>query len=303
MKVLVYGGTGSQGGAIVAELVKSGHQPTILTRTPGKVAAASGVHVAAGDLEDLPSLQHASQGMDAIALTISFSIPDEEAAFRQARHAIDAAAQAGVRLIVYNTSGPVLADRIGAPGYDVRPRILAHLKASGVPYIVLKPSTYLENLLGPWTLQRIVESDTLVYPVNTERRVGWMATRDLAALVVSALEHPQLAPAEFIISGHENLNGDDLADRLSKAIGRTIRYQPLALEAFGAALDGMMGPGASDIILPGYRILRDHPERVTNWTDMDAVLQKLPARLTSVEDWARMFLPLFSKQGVADPLP
>lgn len=113
-------------------------------------------------------------------------------------------------------------------------------------------------------LQGIVESDTLVYPVNTGQRVGWMATQDLVALVVSALEHPELAPAEFIISGSENLNGADLADRLSKAIGRTIRYQPLPLEAFGAALDGMMGPGVSDIIVPGYRILRDHPDCVTD---------------------------------------
>lgn len=302
MKVLVYGGTGSQGGAIVSELLNQGHDPAILTRTPDNVDVKSGVQIIAGDLQDKPSLRAASQGMDAVALTIRFSLPEEDLAFLYARHAIDAAMEAGVQLIVYNTSGPVLAERIGSPGYDVRPRIISYLKASGVPYIVLKPTTYLENLLGPWTLQGIVESDMLVYPIETERQIGWMATRDMAALVVSALEHPEQASNEFVISGRENLTGADLAAGLSKVVGRTIRYQPLALEEFGAALDSMMGPGAGDLILPGYRILRDHPERVTNWTNMDLVLDKLPAQLTSVEDWARAVLPMFTKQDTANQL-
>lgn len=300
MKVLVYGGTGSQGNAIVARLLSQGHEPTILTRTPEKAAEwqTQGVKVAVGDMGDVASLEQASQGMDAIALTITFVLPDVETAYSYGRNAIDAAKKAGVGLIVYNTSGPVLEEPIGNTGYDVRRLVIDYLKSSGVPYIVLKPTTYMENLLGPWTRQGIIEKDVLAYPVQDHSTIGWLATADLAALIVSALEHPELSPAEFVISGEENLTGTELAARLSKGIGREIRYEMMPLEVFGATIDAMFGTGASEGVLPGYRILRDHPERVVNWTDMRPVLEKLPVQMTGVEAWAAQVAPLFASQPI-----
>jgi uncharacterized protein YbjT (DUF2867 family) len=300
MKVLVYGGTGSQGNAIVARLLSQGHEPTILTRSPEKAAewATQGVKVAVGDMGDVASLEQASQGMDAIALTITFVLPDLETAYSYGRNAIDAAKKAGVRLIVYNTSGPVLTAPIGNVGYDVRRLVIDHLKASGVDYIVVKPTTYLENLLGPWTRQGIIENDVLAYPVQENRSIGWIATADLAALTVAALEHPELAPLEVVISGEANLTGPQLAERISKGLGRTIRYEAMPLDVFGATLDSMFGHGASEGVLPGYRLLRDHPEQVTHWTDMRLVLRKLPVEMTSVEAWAEQFASLFAPQPV-----
>lgn len=297
MKVLVYGGTGSQGKAIVARLLEKGHEPTILTRS----AKESAAKIALGDMNDLASLRQASEGMDAIALTITFIIADQAQGFSYARNAIDAAKDAGVRLIVYNTSGPILAEPIGNAGYDLRRQVIEYLKSSGVPYIVLQPTTYLENLLGPWTRQGIVEQDTLAYPASADRRIGWIATADLAALIVAALEHPELAPAQFVISGEENLSGTELAARFSTVLGREIRYEALPLEVFGAALDSLLGPGAGEGVLPGYRLLRDHPERVKNWTEMRPVLEKLPVQMTSVIEWVKQYAPLFTPQPAPQP--
>ncbi|GAB4510903.1 MAG: SDR family oxidoreductase [Anaerolineae bacterium] len=301
MKVLVYGGTGSQGSAIVQKLLAQGHDAYVLTRQPEKAAhlAEQGAHIVQGDMADLASLRAASTGMDAIALTITFIIPDRVQAVRYGQNAIDAAKATGVKRIVYNTSGPVLAEPIGNAGYDMRPEVIAYLKASGVPYIVFAPTTYLENLLGPWTRQGIIEQNTLAYPAEAHAAIGWIATRDLAALIVAALEHPEVAPAEWAVSGVENLTGTALAARFSEGLGREIAYYPLPLDAFGAALDEMLGAGASEGVLPGYRLLRDHPEKITNWTDMRPILEKLPVQMTNVVDWVREHAFLFSAESVS----
>lgn len=303
MKVLVYGGTGSQGSAIVRTLLKQGHEARILTRTPEKAAelVALGAESAIGDMNDPASLQQASEGIDAVALTVTFIVATREQAFTYARNAIDAAKSAGVKRIVYNTSGPVLPELIGNPGYDVRHDAIQYLKDSGLEYIILQPTLYLENLLGPWTLAGLIENDILAYPIASDQPVGWLATQDLASLMVAALERPELAPAQFVISGERNVTGAELAASLSQALKRQITYQTLPLDAMAVTIERLFGPGMSESVLPGYRYLQQYPERVINWTDMRAVLDKLPVPMTSIGEWAMQFAPLLTGQPSEAP--
>ena len=55
MKVLVYGGTGSQAGPTVAHLLKRGHLPYVLTRNNDKVAELheAGAKAVVADMRDL----------------------------------------------------------------------------------------------------------------------------------------------------------------------------------------------------------------------------------------------------------
>lgn len=291
MKVLVYGGTGSQGSAVVQKLTENGHQPYILTRKPDNIAQA-----VAGDLADPASLEAASRGMDAVSLHVPFFVPDPALAVTYARNAIDAAKAAGVRHIVFNTSGPVIPHRLGVAGYDMRHDVIDYLKASGVPHIIIQPTGYLENLLGPWTAQGIIERDVLTYPVAADERIGWLATADLGALMTAALERPELAPAHFVVSGVENLTGPELAARMSAGLGRTITYEAITPEAFGELLDAAFGAGMGAQAAAGYAFQRDNAHLFTMWTDMQPVLAKLPVRMTSVEEWAKQFAPAFTRQ-------
>ncbi|MDX2137617.1 MAG: NmrA family NAD(P)-binding protein [Chloroflexota bacterium] len=301
MKVLVYGGTGSQGSAVVQQLLEKGHEPYILTRQPEKAEAAraNGAQVVNGDLNDKDSLIGASQGMDAVSLTIPFFIPDATLAIEYARHAIEAAKAAGVKILVYNTSGPVIAQRMNNPGYDMRQDIIDLLKESELPYSIIQPGTYMENLLGPWTAQGIIEQNVLSYPVEEQTPIGWLATVDLGKLIVAALENPQLAGTQFVVSGLENLTGTELAARFTEALGRPIRYRAMPLEEFAAILDQVLGPGAGEGVAQGYTFQRENAGLITMWTDMKPVLEKLPVQMTRMVDWVRQFAPLFSAQAEA----
>lgn len=52
---------------------------------------------------------------------------------------------------------------------------------SGLPYIILQPGVYMENLLGPWTRPFVAEKDELPYPVPEDLPLGWIASDDWAS--------------------------------------------------------------------------------------------------------------------------
>jgi uncharacterized protein YbjT (DUF2867 family) len=287
MKVLVYGGTGSQGSAVVWKLLEKGHTPYILTRQPEKAAAmkAKGAEIVVGDLEDADSLLTASKQVDAVALMTPAFIPDPRQAPVYTMRAIDAAKAAGVKLIVYNTSGTVIPVRTGNPMYDMRLDLIDYLHHSGVPYITIQPTAYLENLMGPWTRPAVVERDVLPYPVEEDTPLGWIATEDVGALIAEAFNHPELAGSRIPVSGVENVTGPELAERFSRALGRKITYYAMPLDEFAAALDAMFGPGAGAGGKAGYQFQRDNKDLLTMWIDMQPVLEKLPVKMTSIEAW------------------
>ena len=69
MRILVTGGTGNVGGAVVMELLKRGTEVRVLARKQpeaGKLSA--GVEVAIGDLLDPVSVEQAMQGVDKLFL-------------------------------------------------------------------------------------------------------------------------------------------------------------------------------------------------------------------------------------------
>jgi len=301
MKVLVYGGTGSQGGAVVRQLLRNGHGAYVLTRNPQKAQALvdQGAHAVSGDMADKASLVAASQGMDGIALMVPAFIPDPRQAPVYARNAIDAAKEAGVKLIVYNSSGTIINQPTGNPMYDMRLDLVNYLDQSGVPYITIEPTAYIENLLGPWTRPNIIARDVLSYPVEEDTPLGWIATEDVGALIVAALERPELANRRIGVSGVENVTGPELAARFSKGLGREISYYAMPLEEFGAALDAAFGPGAGEGGVQGYKFQRENKDLLTMWWNMDEVLALLPVQMTSIETWAAHHAPAFARSEEA----
>lgn len=298
MKILVYGGTGSQGGAVVKKALERGHVPYILTRNPEKAAdwVARGAQLITGDMGDPAILRAASEQVDAVSVMIPAFVPDPTQAPVYARNAIDAANAAG-KFLVYNTSGPIIRERTGDPSYDMRLGVVEYLKQSGARFVIIQPTAYMENLLGPWTRPNIVESDTLTYPLPDFVPLGWIATDDVGAFMVAALEHPELAGEWLIVSGQHNLTGVQLAEQFTQGLGRPIRYQELTLEAFGAALDAAFGPGAGEGGMKVYKFQQENANKMTMWVDMQPVLAKLPVTLTSAADFAAQFRMAFTKQS------
>ena len=70
LSVLVMGATGNQGGAVIRQLLKKGHQVRTITRNPdsekAKQLSKQGVEVLKGDFTDSTSLVQAARGVDTL---------------------------------------------------------------------------------------------------------------------------------------------------------------------------------------------------------------------------------------------
>ena len=284
MKVLVYGATGSQAGPTVKHLLRQGHTPHVLTRNLDKateIQGAGGVPVVA-DLADFDRLCAASREVDSVAFLLPAFLDNPDDGLEFGRNAVDAAVQADIGMFVWNTSGEVSEDNSEA---NAKLSILRHLQDSGLPFVALEPTTYMENWLGPWTAPSVRNHDELTYPVLPDRKIGWIASDDVGALVVAALEQPELAGSRYRISGIETPVGPELAAIFSAALGRDIRYRTMTPEEMGAVLDEAFGPGAGDGVAEMYRQEQENPDPPAKNHDMSPVLEALPVTMSTITEW------------------
>ena len=300
MKVLVYGGTGSQAAPTVWKLLEKGHQPYVLTRDGAKAQPMkeAGAEVVIGNTNDVASLTQASQGMDAIALMTPIFTDVSPAT--TAKNAIAAAEAAGVPYIVWNTGGKAPNEKIGNPLLDHQKETAELLANSGTPpggikYVILQPTVYLENLFGPYTAPFVANENKLAYPHPADMEVHWITSQDVGTLVVAALERPELSGSRFEIASTERLDGPGLAKQFSLALGRDITYYAMPPAEFGAILNEAFGPGAGDAVAKDYQLLYDEPEQKKKYLlDMQSVLEKLPMKMTSVKEWVQQNKAAFS---------
>lgn len=296
MRVTVFGATGDQGSAQVRALVRAGHQPVAVSRSP-KAWQVDGVAVEtfAGDYGDIDRLVRAVDGAQAVLLNLPSTSFQIAAPLVAAADAIAAAAarSASTHVLVFNTSLPVPAHKRGFAAQDARHEMRRRIMASGVPAISIEPVVFLDNLLKGWAWPAIAQEQTLRYAHRATLDVSWICHDDLAALMLAAMERPQLAGRCFAVGGPETVRLPQLAQMLSQAWGRSLRHESQSVDDFcqrmrqvfegKATLDTDRMIGELHRIYTWYNTSPEQPFRV----DMAPVLKHLPVPLTPIATWAR----------------
>jgi uncharacterized protein YbjT (DUF2867 family) len=296
--ILTYGSTGVQGEPVARKLLEAGHRVRAVLRHPERASAlqAQGAEVVQGDLADLEALKRASAGVDAVFLMFPFSAQGNP--FELLGNALEAARGAGVKFLVFNASGQPPEAPTGIPMLDFRIQLEAFIADCGIPNVILRPGVYMQNFLGPWCLPSITSSNTVTYPHRSEMRVSWIAAEDLGSLAVAALGRPELAGQRFNLGGPEALDGAAIARAFTAGLGREIAYQAITPDDFAATMAQIMGPEAGEGIRIAYTHSNAQPDDSMN-VNMDGVLEKLPVKLTRLEDWVRSHAMAFATSGAA----
>ncbi|WP_137845165.1 NmrA family NAD(P)-binding protein [Microbacterium sp. 2FI] len=241
-KVLVYGATGAQGSPVVEQLLDAGRRVRAVTRDAERAQhwAARGAEVAVADLGQPETLKAANEGIDMVVLQLPLQY---DFALHEAygRNAIDAARAAGVELVVFNTSAHVIPDA-DVHIYQVRQEVVDYLHDSGVPSIVLRPTFYMEILLGPWIRPGIVDNGVMAFPLPADFPMSWVSASEMGAYSVAALDRPDLAGRTFDIGGPEALTGSGMAAQFSDLLRSSVSYMPIPPDAYEQALAPMFGP-------------------------------------------------------------
>ena len=227
LSVLVMGATGSQGGAVVRNLLTKGHRIRILTRNPdspkAKQLAEQGVEVLKGDFTDSESLVKAATGMDTVfAMTTPFEA-GVEAEAKQGITLADAVKQAGVGHLVFNSVAS--ADRnTGIPHFDSKYKVEQHIASLRVPYTIVAPVFFMDNWFTPWFLPSIQEG-TLKFAMPPQRPLQQVSVDNIGEFSAAMIERrDSVFGKRFDITGDE-LTGEQTVAVISKASGRDIGYE------------------------------------------------------------------------------
>lgn len=283
--VLVYCAAGAQGSAIARAALAGGARVRILLRDGAANPFGQQVDVVRGDLADPATLRLASLGVDKVVLTLP-QIADRAMAARFGRNAVEAAKAAGVKLLVWNSGGPVPPAHTGVAVIDGAVDTERFLRASGVSSIILRPTPYMDNLTAPWSAPAIVHNGVFVHPLPVDFRVSWISWNDLAAFTAAALKRPDLAGRAFDVGGPEILTGPEVAETLSIAVGRRVRYAPVPLSYFAAGFNAALGGRTGDEIAAFYAWVRRQPVSPLA-IDLEPALAELPVKPTVLADWAK----------------
>ncbi len=282
--VLVYGATGMQGAAVARQLLQAGQPVRVVVRDPLKAEhwRQAGAEVVTGDYGDRASLEAAQAGIDRVILHLPLQY-DLDSYERYGCNAIDAAQAAGVRLLVFNSSTQVPSGT-KVKVFQVKNRVIDYLAASGVPFIILRPGFYLENLLGPGTKPAIVQQGVIAFPLRADFKASWITHNDSAALSIAALNQPELAGSAFDIGGPEALAGNDLAERFGRVLGKSVQYFAISPDDFEKALAPILGPSGALELADQFRWSATQPDAAV---DMAETARRLSVPLTTLDEWIK----------------
>jgi uncharacterized protein YbjT (DUF2867 family) len=185
--VLVFGATGTQDGAVAKELLARAVPVQALVRDPhserAQALAKGGAELVVGDLGDERSL---AQAMSSAAVAYAITTPFEEGAdaeVRQGEAIIRAAVEARLPWLIF--ASVAAAGRAEVPHFHSKALIEERLHDAPVPWTVVAPSYFYENVLGS---RAAILKGLLPLPLPAEKPLHQVGLRDLGAVVAAILD-------------------------------------------------------------------------------------------------------------------
>ncbi|UYO51780.1 SDR family oxidoreductase [Rhodopseudomonas palustris] len=239
-RFLVTGASGQLGRLVIDGLLKTvpASQIGVLVRSEKAAAefAARGLHVHNGDYGRPDSLKAAFAGVDRALLISSSEIGQRTA---QHRNAIEAARQAGVKLLAYTSLLHADTSPLGLA--EEHRQTEAALKAFGVPHALLRNGWYSENYAA--SIPAALAHGALLGSADGGR-IASAARADYAEAAVRVLTaaEPQ-AGRIYELAGDASYTLAEFAAELSKQSGKPVAYRDLPQADYEAALVGAGLPG------------------------------------------------------------
>lgn len=184
--VLVFGATGTQGGAVARGLLAAHVTVHAFVRDPGsaraQTLAQTGAQLVVGDLDDQRSIR---QALAAVAVAYAVTTPFErgaDAELQQGEAIIAAATRARLPWLIF--ASVAAAARAKVPHFHSKARIEERLRESPLPWTVVAPSYFYENVLGS---RDAIRDGYLPMPIPIDTPLHQVALNDLGAVVTAIL--------------------------------------------------------------------------------------------------------------------
>ncbi|HEY3059643.1 MAG TPA: SDR family oxidoreductase [Chloroflexota bacterium] len=228
--LLVTGATGLNGGAVVRQLSARGVPVRALVRNPSKAAhltALAGVEVVEGDMARPTTLAAALRGVER-AMLISSSDP---AMLEVQSNFIDAARGAGVEHVV-KLSGIMPEVDSDFRFARMHGLIEQKLEQSGMAYTHLRAGEFMHAYFRQ--VPSIVSRSAIRLPM-AEARIASIDVADIAEVAAMILTSSGHAGQIYPLTGPEALTMAEVAQQISVAIGKPVRYEAISPDDYRSA--------------------------------------------------------------------
>ncbi|WP_421914185.1 NAD(P)H-binding protein [Mesorhizobium sp.] len=295
-RILVYLANGVQGGAVAREAARRGFAVTALVRdrAAGANLAQAGIDPAHGDLADPSSLDAAHAGVTEIVLRMPIGPLDRVKGF--AANALAAARKASVNMVVLKLASASRPAPCDEPSFVANSVIEAMVRSSGLPYAIVRPTMYLDNLLKPGVRQEVAVDGVFQVPIDISQRIAWTSADDCAAAAMTLIEN-KTSGGDYLISGPDSVDGAELTAALSVGLGWKVIYRSEPLDDFEREVEAVMGAGEGKRVASKFRFFQDYKD------EADAILARpyVPQPglegfcPSSIEHWARRHVNAFTE--------
>jgi uncharacterized protein YbjT (DUF2867 family) len=277
-KILVTGATGQQGGALARLLLQKKHEVYALIRSTKSESPKAqnlrnqGAKLVEGDLDKPDSLEQATNGIDSVFLMGTFIEGGTEGEIRRGKMMVDIAKEKKIEHIVY--SSVVNADKTtGIPHFESKYKVEQHIKNSGIPYTIIGPTFFMDNLLS-YSLAGLQQGQVAL-PLSPSRILQQIAVENIAEFSALALERRNSFIGKRIDIASDEITGEQAAKVLSNELGHKIRYEQVPMEQIRQASEDLA-------------VMYEWFERIGTGVDVAALHKQYPeVNWLTFKDWVK----------------
>jgi uncharacterized protein YbjT (DUF2867 family) len=231
--ILVTGATGTAGRAVIDALRNVG------APFRGMVRNNPATHEVAADFTDKASLKTALAGVDTVFVVCS-PIPQ---LVELEGNMIDACVDAGVSHVVQLSA-------LGAGDYEKsfpswHRKVEDKLRTSGIGYTILRPNGFFQNIEAFYAPS--VRTQGAFYAAMSDAKSSFLDVSDVGSAAAGILASPSAhVGMTYELNGPEAMSYAEIAERISRTVGRPVKYIDIPEEA--------QRKGMLDLGMPSWQV-------------------------------------------------
>lgn len=226
--ILVTGAAGKTGLAVLRALARRDEATRALVYRSayvGPARAAGAQDVIVGDMREEKLLATAVRGVRAIYHVAPNMHPDE---VQMGAIALRAAQSAGLERFAYHSVLHTQTESM--PHHWNKLRVEEMLFESGLSFTILQPAAYMQNIAGNW--ETIAAQGVYRVPYPAATRLSLVDLADVAEVAAKILTESGHAAATYELVGTPPLSQSEVAQTLSRVLGRPVRAEEIPLDAW-----------------------------------------------------------------------
>lgn len=234
MNVLVLGATGNIGPHVVSELMALGEVPRVLVRDAAHARSLLGEQpeVVAGDVTDPTVLASAIEGIDSVFLLSphSFAMADLQLGV------IRALRRTGIRIVKLSGTSSAITPQ-GPYACREHWEIERVLTDSGQPFVVLRPNSFMQVLVGQLLMTALRATGTVINPIGSAG-ISLIDARDVGAVAARVLTRHDWDGQTLVLTGPRPVGYVELAQLVAARTDSPATVVDVSLDQMRATLLG-----------------------------------------------------------------